>query len=166
VVFAILYNRCYGIETIGLRYFNVFGPKQNPNGDYAAVIPKFITLLITNMSPKINGDGSASRDFTYVDNVVYANLLALTIDNLKCYGEEFNIGAGGCTSVLDLFYSIRDMLQSSISPTYGPYRSGDILMSNANISKAADLLGYTPSVDLITGLEHTIKYFYEKDNTL
>jgi UDP-N-acetylglucosamine 4-epimerase len=165
-VYAKLYNQCYGIETIGLRYFNVFGPKQNPNGDYAAVIPKFITLLINNMSPKINGDGNASRDFTYVDNVVYANILALTIDNFKCYGEEFNIGAGGCTSVLDLFYSIRDMLQSSVSPTYAPYRSGDILMSNANISKATDLLGYTPSVDLITGLEHTIKYFYEKDNTL
>jgi UDP-N-acetylglucosamine 4-epimerase len=165
-VYAKLYNQCYGIETIGLRYFNVFGPKQNPNGDYAAVIPKFITLLINNMSPKINGDGNASRDFTYVDNVVYANILALTIDNFKCYGEEFNIGDGGCTSVLDLFYSIRDMLQSSVSPTYAPYRSGDILMSNANISKATDLLGYTPSVDLITGLEHTIKYFYEKDNTL
>jgi len=163
-IYAKIYKQCYNLETIGLRYFNVFGPKQNPKGDYAAVIPKFIAYMINNESPIINGDGSISRDFTYVDNVVQANILALTTNNAECYGEEFNIGTGESISILDLFYNIQNILHSPILPIYGPMREGDILMSKANISKAINLMGYNPSINLTTDLKHTIKYFYENIN--
>jgi len=165
-IYAKVYNRCYGIETIGLRYFNVFGPKQNPYGDYAAVIPKFITAVGNGQAPIINGDGSYGRDFTYVDNAVQANILALTTTNPECFGEEFNIGAGGMTTIKQLFNSIRSIMKSKVKVIYGPVRIGDIPMSIASVDKARKLLKYTPDVDVKNGLEKTIKYFHENINNM
>ena len=125
-----------------LRYFNVFGPRQDPKGAYAAVIPKFIDLMKNDKNPTINGDGSFSRDFTYVDNVVQANIKALLTNNVECYGEVYNIGAGGRFSLLELVSNINKHLQKEILPIFGPNRPGDIPHSNANISKAKNMLDY------------------------
>lgn len=166
-LYANVFSKCYGIETIGLRYFNVFGPRQNPNGDYAAVIPKFIKGMIEDQVPTINGDGSYSRDFTYIDNVVEANVLALTVQlDVSNQSEVLNIGAGASTSILELFNKIADQLQKSIQPTFAPFRQGDIPKSVANIDKATTILNYIPRVGINQGLTQTIKYFYEDiDNT-
>lgn len=158
------YHIAYGMETIGLRYFNVFGPKQNPYGDYAAVIPKFIKMLMDSESPTINGDGSYSRDFTYIDNVVQANVLALTNDNIPEFGKAVNIGAGKRTSVLELFNLINDELNSNTIPAFGPFRKGDIPNSFADITLATQYLGYQPTVNIKEGLIKTIQYFNENIN--
>lgn len=157
-VYAKVYNQCYGIETIGLRYFNIFGPKQNPYGDYAAVIPKFIDHIKNDIAPTINGDGLYSRDFTYVDNAVSANILALTTTNELCFGEEFNIAAGEMTTINQLYTYITSIMDSDINPIYGPFRKGDIPMSVSNIDKAKILLNYNPAINVKLGLEKTIKY--------
>lgn len=157
-VYAKVYNQCYGIETIGLRYFNIFGPKQNPYGDYAAVIPKFIDHIKNDIAPTINGDGLYSRDFTYVDNAVSANILALTTTNELCFGEEFNIAAGEMTTINQLYTYITSIMDSDIKPIYGPFRKGDIPMSVSNIDKAKILLNYNPAINVKLGLEKTIKY--------
>jgi len=151
-IYAGVFTRCYGMECIGLRYFNIFGPRQDPHGPYAAVIPKFIDLMKKDENPLINGDGSYSRDFTYVENAVQANILALTTENEKCFGEAFNIGAGGQTTLLELIKEIQENLQTTIEPIFGPLRPGDIPHSNANITKARAMLGYDPKISFKEGM--------------
>lgn len=163
-LYARVYAQCYGLETIGLRYFNVFGPRQNPYGDYAAVIPKFIVQLQNNEVPIINGDGSYSRDFTYVDNAVSANVLALTTSNETCFGQAFNIGAGASTSINELYDSICNLLESNIHAMHGPTRVGDIPKSLASIDKAQTCLDYHVLVDITNGLRNTINFFKENEN--
>lgn len=158
------YHTVYGMETIGLRYFNVFGPKQNPDGDYAAVIPKFIKMLMNSEVPVINGDGSYSRDFTYIDNVVQANVLALTNDNISEFGKAVNIGAGQRTSIMELYNLILNELDLNTLPQKGPFRKGDIPNSFADISLATQYLGYQPTVNIKEGLTKTIQYFNENIN--
>jgi UDP-N-acetylglucosamine/UDP-N-acetylgalactosamine 4-epimerase len=158
------YHTVYDMETIGLRYFNVFGPNQNPDGDYAAVIPKFIKLMMNGDAPTINGDGSFSRDFTYIDNVVSANIAALTTENVLCFGQAFNIGAGGSTSILELFTLIKTKLNYNGTPIFGPFRKGDIANSVASIEKAKEELAYNPLINVESGLTNTIIYFYENFN--
>ena len=158
-LYAGLFNKCYGMECIGLRYFNIFGPRQDPNGAYAAVIPKFINLMKQGERPKINGDGSFSRDFTYVTNAVQANYLGLTTENEECFGEAFNIGAGGRFSILEMFNIIKEELKLDIEPIFGENRAGDIPHSNADISKAKNMLGYDPKVLFDEGIIKTIRYY-------
>jgi len=156
-IYAGVFTKCYGMECIGLRYFNIFGPRQDPNGAYAAVIPKFISLMESNEQPTINGDGTFSRDFTYIENAVQANILALTTDNEKCFGEAFNIGAGGQTSLIELINIIKNELKVNIDPIFGPNRPGDIPHSNANINKAQTLLHYDPKISFEEGIHKLIK---------
>jgi len=158
-IYANVFNKCYGIEIIGLRYFNVFGEKQNPNGEYAAVIPKFINSVKNRESPMIFGDGSFSRDFTYVRNVVRANYLALTTTNTECFGENFNIGAGGRITINEIFFKICGIMGANITPNYQPNRKGDIPHSNASIEKARIMLGYVPEIGFEEGLRRTIAWF-------
>ena len=158
------YYTVYDMETIGLRYFNVFGPNQNPDGDYAAVLPKFIKLMMNGDAPTINGDGSFSRDFTYIDNVVSANIAALTTENVLCFGQAFNIGAGASTSILELFTLIKTKLNYNGTPIFGPFRKGDIANSVASIEKAKEELAYNPLINVESGLTNTIIYFYENFN--
>ncbi len=152
-IYANVFSKCYGMECIGLRYFNVFGPRQSPNGPYAAVIPKFINLMKNNKSPTINGDGTYSRDFTYVENAVQANILALTTTNKQCYGNVFNAGAGGRITILKLATVIKNELKFKGDIIFGKCRPGDIPHSNADISKAKKMLGYNPRIDFYTGIK-------------
>lgn len=156
-IYAGVFTRCYDMECIGLRYFNIFGPRQDPNGAYAAVIPKFIDLMKAGVQPVINGDGSFSRDFTYVENAVQANILALMTENNKCFGDAMNIGAGGQTSLLGLIKVLQQELQVDIEPIFGPNRVGDIPHSNADITKAQQLLGYDPKMSFEMGMKKYLK---------
>ena len=158
-IYAGVFTKCYDMQCIGLRYFNVFGPRQDPKGAYAAVIPKFIDILKNGNQPIINGDGTFSRDFTYIDNVVQANVKALTIDNNECYGNAFNIGAGGRVTLIELFNAIKKTLNLDVSPIFGEIRKGDIPHSNASIEKATKLLGYQPDILFEKGIEKTISYY-------
>lgn len=151
-IYANVFYKCYGIQTIGLRYFNVFGPRQDPKGAYAAVIPKFIDLMKNGISPTINGDGSFSRDFTFIDNVVQANYLALNTENQNAFGQAFNIGAGGNITILDLAHTIKQKLGFNGEIKLGPIRSGDIPHSHADISKAKQLLNYDPKINFNQGI--------------
>tara|TARA_Y100001958_G_C21247457_1_gene578804 strand:- start:1346 stop:2287 length:942 start_codon:yes stop_codon:yes gene_type:complete len=151
-IYAGVFTKCYGMECIGLRYFNIFGPRQDPDGAYAAVIPKFIKMMRAGKQPKINGDGSFSRDFTYVENAVQANILALTTTNTACCGEAFNIGAGGQTTILAMVNVINKELGRNIQPIFGEQRAGDIPHSNADISKAKNMLGYHPKISFEEGM--------------
>ena len=150
----------YGIETIGLRYFNVFGRRQDPNSVYAAVIPLFVKTLLKNEAPRINGDGMQSRDFTYVDNVIQANLKACLAGKEAC-GEVYNIATGGRVYLIDLYNSICTLLEKNIKPVYGPDRKGDVKHSNANIDKALNYLGYKPEISVDEGLKRCIKWYKE-----
>ena len=151
-IYAGVFTKCYGMECIGLRYFNIFGPRQDPDGAYAAVIPKFIKMMRAGEQPKINGDGSFSRDFTYVENAVQANILALTTNNTACCGEAFNIGAGGQTTILAMVNAINKVLGFEVQPIFGEQRAGDIPHSNADISKAKNMLGYHPKISFEEGM--------------
>jgi len=151
----------YGLETISLRYFNVFGPRQNPYSEYSAVIPKFISLMLNNNRPIIYGDGSQSRDFTYIDNVVLANLLAATSPNLN--GEVINIGTGNMIALNQLVCKINTILDKKIEPIYSKERIGDVKESLADIEKATKLIGYKPIVSFNEGLERTIRWFQSKE---
>lgn len=152
-IYAGVFSHCYGMECIGLRYFNIFGPRQDPNGAYAAVIPKFISLMRSGKQPVINGDGTFSRDFTYIENAVQANILGLTTENSECFGTVFNIGAGGQFSLLELMAILNKELDLNIEPYFGPNRSGDIPHSNADISKAQNMLGYDPKISFEEGIK-------------
>ncbi len=164
-LFAENFARVYGFRTIGLRFFNVFGPRQNPAGAYAAVVPKFIQALLNHEPPVINGDGSISRDFTYAGNVTAAVCAALSAENPEALDNVYNIACGGSTSLNELFEKIRETLAefdpeiASIQPVHGPARQGDIMHSSADISKAKTLLGYSPKYDLLSGLLLTAESF-------
>ena len=155
-----LYKEIYGLDTIGLRYFNVFGRRQDPNGAYAAVIPKFIKQLLNNERPTINGDGKQSRDFTYIENVIEANLKACKADE-KASGQAFNIAYGGREYLIDIYYELCKALDKDIEPIFGKDRPGDIKHSNADISKARELLGYNPEYDFAKGLKEAIEWYKE-----
>lgn len=146
-----LYSNLYGLETIGLRYFNVFGRRQDPYGYYAAVIPKFVKALLNGEAPIFNGDGSQSRDFTYIENVIEANLKAM-ISSSDVQGEAFNIAYGGQVSLIELFEELKGLLNKDVSPIFGPERVGDVKHSNADISKAQTMLGYNPRYDFYAGI--------------
>lgn len=156
--YARLYFELYGLETIGLRYFNVFGRRQDPNGAYAAVIPKFIKQLLNDERPVINGDGRQSRDFTYIDNVIEANLKACLASS-DASGEVFNIAYGGREYLIDIYNVLTETLGKKIEPVFGPDRPGDIKHSNADIFKARKLLGYSPDYDFRRGLQEAIGWY-------
>ena len=155
-----LYKKLYGLDTYGLRYFNVFGRRQDPNGAYAAVIPKFLKQLMNGETPTINGDGKQSRDFTYVDNVIEGNLRACLASS-DAAGEAYNIGAGGREFLIDVYHHLTDALGLDVEPIYGPARKGDIRDSNADITKARENLGYDPSYDFKAGIELAINWSKE-----
>lgn len=154
------YTMHYGLDTYGLRYFNVFGRRQDPNGAYAAVIPKFIKQLMNNEQPTINGDGKQSRDFTYIENAIEANLKACLAPH-EAAGQAFNIAAGGRDYLIDIYYMLAEILGKKIEPKYAPDRKGDIKHSNADISKARKLLGYDPDYDFTRGLNEAIAWYKE-----
>lgn len=154
------YTRHYGLDTYGLRYFNVFGRRQDPNGAYAAVIPKFIKQLIHGERPTINGDGKQSRDFTYIENVIEANLKACLAPSTAA-GEVFNIAYGGREYLFDIYYVLTKTLNVDVEPVFGPDRAGDIKHSNADISKAKELLGYDPDWNFERGIKAAIEWYKE-----
>jgi nucleoside-diphosphate-sugar epimerase len=149
-----VFHHLYGLETVALRYFNVFGPRQDPSSDYAAVIPLFVSLMTRGLPPKIFGDGTQSRDFTYIDNVVQANLRACEAPGVG--GEVFNVACGKRYTLLDLVAALNKILGTNLEPTFGPRRQGDVMHSLADIEKARRLLGYEPSISFEEGLERTV----------
>lgn len=154
------YTRHYGLDTYGLRYFNVFGRRQDPNGAYAAVIPKFIKQLLRGEVPTINGDGRQSRDFTYIENVIEANLKACLASN-EAAGEAYNIAYGGREYLIDIYYGLTEALNIKVEPNFGPDRAGDIKHSNADISKAKAFLGYDPEWSFERGIKAAIEWYKE-----
>ncbi len=157
--YAAAFTRSYGLETVSLRYFNVFGPRQDPDSAYAAVIPKFIAAMLRGQRPTIFGDGRQSRDFTYIDNVVEGNLLACTAP--AAVGETINLAAGGRVTLNDLVARLNDILGSDLAPIHAAERPGDILHSQADISKARELLGFEPTVDFSEGLRRAVDWYRE-----
>ncbi len=162
-----VFKRTYGMETIGLRYFNVFGRRQDPNGAYAAVIPKWVDSLLTGEDVYINGDGETSRDFTYIDNVIQMNILSGLTDNSEAFGEAFNVAVGGRNTLSELYLLINKELNIHIESfdkkeaIHRDFREGDIRHSNANISKAQNLVGYAPTHDIYQGMEEAIEWYIE-----
>jgi len=166
-LYADVFSKTYGIETIGLRYFNVFGRKQNPNGAYAAVIPKFVMQLMQHESPVINGDGNYSRDFTYIDNVIQMNELALTTQNSEAVNTVYNTAFGDRTTLNELVHYLKEYLSEfdaeikNINTIYGPNRMGDIPHSLASVDKAKELLNYNPKFSISQGLKEAVKWYWE-----
>jgi len=164
-LYADVFARCYGLESIGLRYFNVFGPRQDPDGPYAAVVPKWIAAMIQNQPIHINGDGETSRDFCYVANVVQANLLAATVDKVEAVNEIYNVAISARTTLNQLYGVLREKLLpwyphlKRSTPVYRDFRPGDVRHSEADISKAKRLLGYTPSYSLEQGLSEALEWY-------
>jgi len=155
-----LYTKLYGLDTYGLRYFNVFGRRQDPNGVYAAVIPKFIKQLLNDESPTINGDGKQSRDFTYIENVIEANLKACKARS-EAAGQAYNIAYGEREFLIDIYFQLSNALGKDIQPIFGPDRKGDIKHSNADISKAKEMLGYEPDWSFEQGIQTAIEWYKE-----
>jgi UDP-N-acetylglucosamine 4-epimerase len=168
-LYADVFGKTYGLETIGLRYFNVFGRKQDANGAYAAVIPKFINQLMNLESPVINGDGTYSRDFTYIENVIQANLLSL-IAGKDAVNEVYNVAFGDRNTLIDLTGSLKELLSEynskirDIEVVFGPNREGDIPHSHADISKAKMMLNYNPMFSLSEGLKESIHWYWKNLN--
>lgn len=166
-LYADIFSKTYGLETIGLRYFNVFGRKQDPNGAYAAVIPKFVSQLMNGESPIINGDGNYSRDFTYIDNVIQANLLSLVTTNEKAINTVYNVAYGDRNTLNDLMSYLKEYLSefdskiSNVEVIYGPNRAGDIPHSHASVDKAKANLNYNPQFTLQQGLKEAVKWYWE-----
>lgn len=166
-LYADIFSKIYGLETIGLRYFNVFGRKQDPNGTYAAVIPKFVSQLLKHESPTINGDGTYSRDFTYIDNVIQANILSLITKNKKAINTVYNVAFGDRNTLNDLMSYLKEYLSEfdseikDIKVIYGPKREGDIPHSHASVDKAKDLLNYNPQFSLSEGLKEAVKWYWK-----
>lgn len=156
--YAKLYSDLYNLDTYGMRYFNVFGRRQDPDGAYAAVIPKFIKQLLDNEQPTINGDGKHSRDFTYIENVIEANLKAFKADS-QYTGEAFNIAYGGREYLIDVYHHLANSLGKDIEPIFGPERAGDIKHSNADITKAKEMLEYSPDYDFEKGIKEAIEWY-------
>lgn len=167
-LYADVFARIYEMECIGLRYFNVFGRRQDPLGAYAAVIPRWIEELLNGKAPTINGDGETSRDFCYIDNVIEANLLSAVTEKIDAMNQVYNVAVGDRTSLNEIFIMIKEPLCKydkkikNINPQYGPFRSGDVRHSQADISKAKALLGYNPTCDVREGLEETVRWFIKK----
>lgn len=155
-----LYSKLYGLDTYGLRYFNVFGRRQDPDGAYAAVLPKFIKQLLNDEQPTINGDGKQSRDFTYIENVIEANLKACQASS-EYAGEAFNVAFGGREYLIDIYHHLAKSLGKEIEPKFGPDRAGDIKHSNADISKAKEMLGYSPDWSFERGIRAAIEWYKE-----
>jgi UDP-N-acetylglucosamine 4-epimerase len=170
-LYADVFYKSYGLNTIGLRYFNVFGRKQDPNGMYAAIIPKFVSLLINHESPVINGDGAFSRDFTYIDNVIQANILALTTQNTEALNTIYNIAFGGRITLnelvkyIKLYLSEYDSSIANIAIHYTTPRTGDIPHSFASIDKAKLLLGYLPAYNVEKGLKKAVEWYWQMNKT-
>jgi len=166
-LYADVFSKTYGIETIGLRYFNVFGKRQDPNGAYAAVIPKFVMQLMKHESPTINGDGSFSRDFTYIENVIEMNLRAITTNNPDAVNTVYNVAFGERTDLNQLIGLLKKNLSkydskiAEIEPNYGPNRLGDVPHSLASIHRAKERLGYAPTYDISKGLEKAVDWYWE-----
>tara|TARA_B100000767_G_scaffold20371_1_gene18454 strand:+ start:1416 stop:2399 length:984 start_codon:yes stop_codon:yes gene_type:complete len=166
-LYADFFSKTYGLETIGLRYFNVFGRKQDPNGAYAAVIPKFVSQLMNGESPIINGDGNYSRDFTYIDNVIQANLLSLVTTNEKAVNTVYNVAYGDRNTLNDLMGYLKEYLSefdseiSNVAVIYGPNRAGDIPHSHASVDKAKENLNYNPQFTLQQGLKEAVKWYWK-----
>lgn len=164
-IYAQVFATNYGLETIGLRFFNVFGPRQDPNGDYAAVIPQWINAFLNNDDVIVYGDGKNTRDFCYIDNVVQAMLLAALTDNTDALNQVYNIGLNTGTSLLELFAQLRDVMAqhspecANVEPTFKDFREGDVRFSQADIQKAVRLLGYKPKVSVEAGLRDTVGWF-------
>ena len=165
-LYADVFYKTYGLETIGLRYFNVYGRRQDPNGAYAAVIPKFTQLFMELESPTINGDGTNSRDFTYIDNVIQMNHLAATTENKDAIGEVFNTAVGERANLLEMTSLLKKYLTeykqeiSQVEIIHGPERLGDIPHSHASIEKAKKILGYKPTHNLQEGLKEAVKWYW------
>lgn len=157
--YMVSFYRCYGLETVCLRYFNIFGPRQDPSSPYSGVLAKFITQMLRGEQPTIFGDGEQSRDFTYIDNAVQANLLACKADASKAAGEVFNVATGRRVTLNETFQALQPMTTYSGRPKYGPARGGDVKHSLADISKAASGLGYAPRVDFEEGLRRTVEWY-------
>ena len=162
-LYARVFASVYGMDLIGLRYFNIFGPRQNPNGPYAAVIPLFAEALLNDKAPVINGDGSHSRDFTYVDNAVQANIHALFTENNEAVNQVYNIACGEQTTLNELFEILKTEAGSDLRPIYGPERAGDVRHSLADISKAQRLLGYKVGVTVKEGLKQTFQWYRDRN---
>ena len=166
-LYAKVFGELYGMQTIGLRYFNVFGRRQDPDGQYAAVIPRFVKSLINHQAPMIFGDGSQTRDFTYIDNVVQANLRAAVVVNPEAYNTAYNVAFGDRVTLNQLYTFLRDGLAkfdsriAAIEPVYTDPRQGDIPHSLASIDKTSRLLGYNPLFNLRQGLEQSVKWYWE-----
>lgn len=166
-LYAAVFHETYDLDAVGLRYFNIFGPRQDPNGAYAAVIPKWVASLARGEPCVIFGDGETTRDFCHVANVVGANLLAATHEDDEALNEVYNIGTGGSTTLAELFVAIRDAMARELpdrglaqaEPEYGPFREGDVRHSRADVSKAEARLGFRPVVDVEEGIDHTIRRF-------
>jgi len=160
-----VFYKCYGFESIGLRYFNVFGKRQDPNGAYAAVMPKWIGQILNGEDVYINGDGETSRDFTYIDNVVQANIMAGMTTNSEAFAKAYNTAAGGRETLNNLYQAIVKGLKENLQglkvkePIYRDFRAGDIRHSNANIDRAVELLGYEPTHNLEEGLKESIEWY-------
>ncbi|MFY8213518.1 MAG: SDR family oxidoreductase [Flavobacterium sp.] len=166
-LYADIFSKTYGLETIGLRYFNVFGPKQDPNGAYAAVIPKFVMQFMKYESPIINGDGNYSRDFTYIDNVIQMNHLAINTQNPAAINTVYNTAFGDRTTLNELVHYLKEYLTewdpkiADVAVVYGPNRNGDIPHSLASIDKAKNLLGYNPQFSITTGLKEAVAWYWQ-----
>lgn len=164
-LYAAVFNKCYTIGTVGLRYFNVFGPRQDPNGAYAAVIPKWIAEMIQGTEVSINGSGETSRDFCFVNNVVQANILAATADNQEAINQVYNVAVNARTTLNELFEMLRMRLMPfhnrlrDLKPTYQDFRLGDIMHSHADITKAQNLLGYKPTHRIEDGLDESLEWY-------
>ncbi|EAO8404017.1 Vi polysaccharide biosynthesis UDP-N-acetylglucosaminuronic acid C-4 epimerase TviC [Salmonella enterica] len=171
-LYAEVFARNYGFQSIGLRYFNVFGRRQNPNGAYSAVIPRWILALLKNEPVYINGDGLTSRDFCYIENVIQANLLSATTQYAAAKNQVYNVAVGDRTSLNELYYAIRDGLNSwrdednTREPVYQDFRDGDVQHSQANINKIKMLLSYEPEFDINEGLKYTLKWYLDKQAML
>ncbi|MFZ4106900.1 SDR family oxidoreductase [Flavobacterium sp.] len=161
-LYANIFHKTYGLDTVGLRYFNVFGPRQDPFGAYAAVIPKFIMANLQNMAPSIDGDGNQTRDFTYIDNIIQLNIKALFTNNPEALNHVYNGACSDRISVNDLWNAINKLSNKSIDPIYGSPRKGDVRDSLASIEKAKLLLDYNPTVNVLEGLKETFSYFLEQ----
>lgn len=157
--YMVSFFRCYGLETVCLRYFNIFGPRQDPSSPYSGVLAKFITQMLKGEQPTIFGDGEQSRDFTYIDNAVEANLLACKADRLKAAGEVFNVATGRRVTLNETFRALQPLTSYSGQPKYGPARGGDVKHSLADVSKAEAGLGYRPTVDFEEGLRRTVEWY-------
>jgi UDP-N-acetylglucosamine 4-epimerase len=167
-LYADVFARTYGMQCIGLRYFNVFGPRQDPQGAYAAVIPRWFEGLCRGVPPQINGDGETSRDFCFIDNTVQANLLAAMTGNPAAINQIYNVAVGGRTTLNELFGHIRELLSQAeaeiaqIEPVYGEFRAGDVRHSQADITRARQLLGYEPTHSVAQGLAVTSEWFLQR----